>query len=130
FPNVNGTTFSGASEAAHGFELWKTNGTAAGTQLVLDLNPGVASANIQSLMNINGTLFFAASDGTTAGRHGRELWRSNGTAAGTVLVRDINPGGGDSSPTLLTNANGVLFFAATDGVRPIQLWKSNGTAAA
>ena len=35
--------------------------------------------------NVNGTLFFAANDGT----HGRELWKSDGTAAGTVLVKDI-----------------------------------------
>ena len=38
--------------------------------------------------DVNGTLFFAADDGG----HGRELWKSDGTAAGTVLVKDINPG--------------------------------------
>ncbi|NIP52547.1 MAG: hypothetical protein GWN61_15505, partial [candidate division Zixibacteria bacterium] len=41
-----------------------------------------------SLINVNGTLFFAASDGI----HGYELWKSDGTAAGTVMVKDINPG--------------------------------------
>ena len=45
-----------------------------------------------------------------------ELWRSNGTAAGTVLVKDINPGSNGSYPTCLTNVNGTLFFQANDAV--------------
>ena len=44
---------------------------------------------------MNGTLFFAANDGM----HGVELWKSDGTAAGTVLVKDINPGSGGSDPS-------------------------------
>ena len=44
---------------------------------------------------VNGTLFFAADDGV----HGRELWKSDGTAAGTVLVKDINPGSIGSYPS-------------------------------
>ena len=42
----------------------------------------------RNLTNVNGTLFFAADDGT----NGCELWKSDGTAAGTVLVKDIRPG--------------------------------------
>ena len=64
-----------------------------------------------ALANVNGTLFFAADDGT----HGVELWKSNGTAAGTVLVADINPGSANSAPTALADVNGTLFFAADDG---------------
>ena len=54
--------------------------------------PAAASSYPGNLTNVNGTLFFAANDGT----HGYELWKSDGTAAGTVLVKDINPGSGDS----------------------------------
>ena len=46
------------------------------------------SSDAYNLTNVNGTLFFAADDGT----HGNELWKSDGTAAGTVLVKDINTG--------------------------------------
>ncbi len=59
-----------------------------------------------SLANVNGKLFFQADDGI----HGSELWRSDGTSTGTVLVRDIVLGAGDSSPRQLTNVNGMLYF--------------------
>src|SRR5205085_3843113 len=65
-----------------------------------------------------GMLFFAADDGTT----GRELWQSDCTAPGTVLVRDISAGSGDSNPRGLVNLNGTLVFAADDGLRGRELW--------
>jgi ELWxxDGT repeat protein len=123
--NVNGTLFFTADDGTEGQELWKSDGTAAGTVPVKDINPGSASSGSRSLTNVNGTLFFAASDATS----GTELWKSNGTTPGTVLVKDINPGGGWSDPNSLTNVNGTLFFSATDDTHGMELWKSDGTAA-
>ena len=82
-----------ANDATHGTELWKSDGTAAGTVMVKDIYPGLSSSGGWSssptaLTVIGGTLYFAANDGTD----GTELWKSDGTAAGTVMVKDIYAG--------------------------------------
>lgn len=114
-----------ANDGAHGAELWISDGTAAGTTLVKDINPGSAGSNPSNLITVGSTLFFTASDGAS----GVELWKSDGTAAGTVLVKDINPGTIGSNPGYLTGVNGTLFFRASDGASGAELWKSDGTAA-
>ena len=132
--NFNGTLFfSGESTSSTtgdtGYELFKSDGTAAGTVLVKDIRPNNVSPLLSSfpdfLTVINGTLFFAANDGV----HGDELWKTDGTTAGTALVKDISPGAGSSYPFHLINVNGTLFFTANDGVHGSELWKSDGTAA-
>src|SRR5829696_9012944 len=71
---------------------------AAQPVLVRDINPTGAAPGPFGLVDVNGTVFFAADNG----RHGRELWRSDGTPDGTVRVADIFPGGGGSNPDDLT----------------------------
>ena len=97
--------------------------------LLRDIFPGASSSITvttvpQSIPTVNGIVYFPADDGV----HGLELWKSDGTSAGTTMVKDINPGSGNSFPTSLTNFNGTLFFAANDGVHGKELWRSNGTA--
>jgi ELWxxDGT repeat protein len=87
-------------------------------QMVLDINTNTPSSSPSGTVAIGSTAYFAADDGA----HGVELWKSNGTTSGTVLVKDINPGGAGSYPTQLTNVNGTLFFTAGSG-----LWRSDGT---
>jgi ELWxxDGT repeat protein len=124
FVNLNGVLYFGANDGVHGRELWKSDGTAAGTVLVKDICPG-ADGSVVSLADRNGTLLLSAYEPNT----GYELWKSNGTAAGTVLVKDINPGTTGSQLSGLTTASGAVFFAANDGVHGRELWKSDGTAA-
>lgn len=109
-------------------ELWRTDGTAGGTVMIRDLSLGVDPTNVNEsrsgLINVAGTLFFSANDGV----HGWELWRSDGTKKGTVLVRDLappdpNPFIDGSYPSNLTDVNGTLHFSA-DGF----LYKTDGTA--
>ncbi|HSB69073.1 MAG TPA: ELWxxDGT repeat protein [Candidatus Methylomirabilis sp.] len=116
-----------------GTELWRSNGTAAGTYLVKDINPADASSNPAEFTLSGGILYFSAE--SMSG--GRELWRTDGTTAGTVQVANINPAyinvgngtlGYGSYPAHLTDVNGVLYFAADDGTNGAELWKSQGSS--
>jgi trimeric autotransporter adhesin len=93
-------------------------------QLVADLNTGTPGSNPGTMVDLNGTLFFIADDGV----HGKELWKSDGTSTGTVMVKDIKPGAGAGIGSWLINFGGRLFFAADDGVNGMELWRSDGTA--
>ncbi|WP_434389161.1 ELWxxDGT repeat protein [Melittangium boletus] len=124
--NVNGTVFFRATDGASGIELWKSDGTAAGTVLVKDINPGPGDSNPEELTNVNGTLFFRATDNSTARP---VLWKSDGTAAGTVPVMNMVAGPQTSSPYLLTAVGDTLYFTFYTSSTGTELWKSDGTAA-
>lgn len=91
-------------------------GIASPVQLVIDRTPGLGDefSNPENFLEINGVLYFSASDST----NNSELWRSDGTAAGTYKVREINPRGGQTggsnggNPRFLYNADGILYFVA------------------
>jgi ELWxxDGT repeat protein len=89
--------------------------------LVKDINTNTVGSNPANLTNVNGTLFFSATDndGLTG------LWKSDGSAAGTTLVQES-----PSSLGSFVNVNGELFFEVTNfpSGQPAQLWKSDGTA--
>lgn len=123
--NVNGILYFTATDAAHGIELWKTDGST--TTLVKDINPSTASSYPHDLVAIGNMLYFVANDGT----NGFELWKTDGT--NTQIVRDIYTGSNGiianySHSTWLIQINGTLYFAATDGSSGTELWKSDGTA--
>jgi ELWxxDGT repeat protein len=90
--------------------------------LVSDIRP-VGGSDPRELTHVGRVVFFSAADGT----RGRELWVSDGTDAGTHLVRDINPGAAGSKPALLTRVGTRLFFTAQDGRHGRELWVSDGT---
>jgi ELWxxDGT repeat protein len=76
---LNGLVFFSANNAATGAELWKSDGTEGGTELVKDIRAGIESSLSGGFVNVNGALYFSANDGTK----GVELWKTDGTEAGT-----------------------------------------------
>jgi ELWxxDGT repeat protein len=157
-----------------GLELWVSDGTAANTRILQDLQPGFRSSSPEGLTVLGDTLFWFASEpgvvslwktegtGDTVrrvktlpgfhartylndeaypvatahrgavyffaddGPHGLELWRSDGTEAGTVMVRDALPGILGWQPQQLLSTGETLLF--TDWSEYHQLWRSDGTA--
>ncbi|NVJ15612.1 ELWxxDGT repeat protein [Myxococcus sp. AM010] len=133
---VGNRLFFAADDGVHGYELWVTDGTSAGTYLVKDIYPGTEDGlfrpnllirrNEPLLVEFEGVLYFGANDGV----HGRELWRSDGTDAGTYLVEDIEAGPDSSSPRSFVRVGNEAFYfvAAQRGPRrdEIHLWRSTG----
>lgn len=135
FQVASGYLFFAASGAGTGKELWRSDGTDAGTILVKDIAPGTTSSIINSYNPRyestiwNDVLYFAANDGTT----GIEVWRSDGTADGTYLLKDINPTASGpnngSFPSYFTEFDGKLYFAAQEPSLGKNLWVTDGTEA-
>ena len=119
---VGDEMFFGAFDE-QGRELWKTDGTEAGTVRVKDIRDGTGSSFPSRLKAFHGQLFFAAEP--TGGD--QEPWISDGTEEGTVLIKDIIPGTKGSLPDHYTPINNELFFPANDGVHGTELWKNDGT---
>ena len=115
-----------------GTELWVHDPVTNGTTLVLDINPDQSIFfGPTELTDHNGTLFFSSYD---SGYDNRELWKSDGTAAGTVLVADIAGFGGDNSfssdPSHLTSVGSLLFFSAYDVETGTELYVYDGSSVA
>ena len=134
------TTFHGAVyfngyTVDAGFELWRTDGTSAGTYLVLDLCPGACSSNPTSLAELDGALYFFADEGS-----GAALWQLAGDG-GLAQVQTLIPGIPDpyKGPQLVFPGSALkiplrvsthqLFFGGcpADG-GAAQVWVSDGTA--
>ena len=100
-------------------------GLAQTPTLLRDINPpgspGTSSSPCE-FTAVGDTTIFSADDGTT----GRELWKTDGTTFGTVLVKVIDPRPGGSNPSEFSELNGVKIFRAHDGAGN-ELWKTDGT---
>jgi ELWxxDGT repeat protein len=102
------------------FNLYVTDGTAVNT---VKLNIPVTLASQSAFAFLNNKLYFTGLNAA----NGAELWVTDGTDAGTALVKDINPGAASSLPRNLIVYNNEIYFYANTPAFGEELWKSNGT---
>lgn len=137
--------FFAADDGVHGKELWRTDGTPAGSRMVADLAPGAASSAIQGMTTVGSHVIFSANGklwatgGTTATtsvlaegnftsfqrvgqvlfirRNGHELWRTDGTPAGTKYVDSFATAAApDDSSHACMAVGETLFYVKSAGV--------------
>ena len=118
-----GVVFFTTQDTERGRELWKTDGSEAGTVFVKDINPGASDANPESVIQHGDKAYFAAADA----EHGRELWVTDGTENGTHMIKDVNPGAADSKPHQLISGGNYLYFAGAGESIGVEIWRTDGT---
>lgn len=136
FTAADNVFYFAAVTSDKGDQLWKSDGTPENTEPVKDMDPNSAVrdqdlfsgdffyGHIKQGDEINGLLFFAAKNGD----FGTELWKSDGTEIGTVMVKDLMEGINFSSrPGDFVELDNVLYFAANDLDNSRNLWRSDGT---
>lgn len=151
----------------NGFEIWRTDGTSSGTNLFYEMTAGPSNSSIGSFSVVNNRLLFVSASnnvvsinrlnvtvpsvtvlksfetiydifsmGTyavfsarqTGGATGTDLWRTDGTPNGTYLLKDINPGAGNSFPSHFTKFGNLVMFDAFTDTNGYELWKTDGSA--
>gem|GEM_PF-4349126 len=117
--NASGRLVFAATNSEFGRELWSTDGTSAGTQLLGDINPGRRDGFVGESLVLDERMYFTAVDQV----HGNELWSTDGTADGTQLERDLWPGPIGSNPTDLVAGQNRFVFFADDGIHGRELYQ-------
>ena len=110
-----GRMWFAATTPAQGLEIWSTDGTASGTRILLDIDPGKQSGINEAMLGY-GPLLLSAGERRAWFRArtpqaGEELWVTDGTAAGTRLFVDLEPGPVSSRATPWCVAHGRLFLS-------------------
>lgn len=109
------------SDGVKGEELWRTDGSTAGTYLVKDIYMGLGNSSPNNFFELNGKLYFVADDGV----HGKEIWVTDGTASGTKLVSNITSDVSDPKFSDFRVYNRKVYFFATDCKSGIETWVFN-----
>ncbi len=122
---INDNFYFIATTSANGQELWFTDGTTAGTKMVMDIWPGTPSSVVtigfKYMRGAGNDLYFIANNGI----NGEELWFTNGTTS--YMVKDIRPGSIATPINFIAFENNTLFFMADDAISGLELWRSDGT---
>lgn len=115
-----------ADHPTYGLEIWKSDGTPEGTELLADINPdGDGYSSYGSIFHTKGDLFFFGADN---GTDGREPWVSDGTTEGTRMLKNMMPSGdGLATSPEYFNFEGETYFFADSPSIGVELWKTDGT---
>ncbi len=117
--------FMKATDGANGAELWTVEGESNRVMMVADLFPGpdsgLGDCPTPNTTVIDGVLYVTADDGV----HGFEPWRSDGTAAGTFMLADLNPGSDGTSTRAFVRSGEHVYFAAGSGAAERGIWRTD-----
>jgi ELWxxDGT repeat protein len=126
FVTFNNQLFFGAYTNTYGTELWKTDGTSGGTLLVKDIRPGNGygvNSSLYKIIAYGNSFYFHAFE---TGPSDHEIWKTDGTAGGTVKLLDIYAGtNGSYSNSFVILPNDNVIFLATDANNGNELWVLN-----
>ncbi|MGG9971831.1 hypothetical protein ACQ33O_08580 [Ferruginibacter sp. SUN002] len=116
-------------------KIWKSDGTTVGTLLVLEfaahgfttsgLDAGTDVENDRNYSVTGNLMYFTGYDAT----NGAEPWITNGTAAGTHIIKDIKTGASPSYADGYIQMNGNVYFRAASSGTAATLWRTDGTEA-
>lgn len=116
-------------------KIWKSNGTISGTSLVYTFETASGFSNVGVYYSVSAhnknysvdgnTLYFSAYDSI----NGKELWKTDGTTAGTIMLKDIKVGTGSSQSSGFCKIPSTTLFIAQSVGLESKLWKTNGTTA-
>lgn len=126
FEAGNITYFNALDSNSGDYVLYKSNGTVAGTEIVINIEPG-SSESVVPLSSVNSKFIFAAKNSL----NGKELWATDGSTAGTQMIKEFTPGA-DSSDFLSASKEALgtqTFFVVSDSIVGYELWVTDGTSA-
>ncbi|MFD0963557.1 T9SS type A sorting domain-containing protein [Pseudofulvibacter geojedonensis] len=119
----NNKIFLSAATDNHGRELWSSDGTATNTNLVIDIEPGESNGlELFHSTILNNELFFAAKDDPNDLYGGGEIWKTDGTETGSVLVTNYS-----GRLFGLTTVNNLIYFTIKTNNTTLQIWKTDGS---
>ncbi|MBS1747922.1 MAG: T9SS type A sorting domain-containing protein [Bacteroidetes bacterium] len=124
FKTINNILYFEAnnSSTSHN-EIWRTDGTSAGTYLLKDLGADYGFAS--DFIAFNNKIYFI----TISSTYGDFIWQSDGTASGTNKLKQISTSFNQDNlfPSYAVTST-ALFFTANDGVNGKETWTTDGTA--
>jgi ELWxxDGT repeat protein len=119
-------------DAVTGRQIWRSDGTFAGTYALTAVPGGFDSQNpllISPFKTIRGIAYACINTSYGGSIYGSEMWRTDGTVAGTFMLKDLNPGAGSGCDSAPVEAGAVVYFRGDNGTTGWELFRTDGTTA-